>query len=199
MVTTRSAIQETKTYTLRNIDAKPKTLIVEHPVRPGYTLLNQKPVETTSSAYRFEVKLNPDSTEKFAVSEERLYDQTTAATNMTPDFLGTFVQNKALPEAGRRQLQQIADLKRQLAEADSQIRDTSAQVDEIIKDQDRIRQNIASLNNVSGQQDQVQKYSRQLSDQETRLAGLRDHLNELRKNKSALEKNVSAAIEKLSF
>src|SRR5579863_9563308 len=59
MLTLRAAIEETKTFTIRNVDAKPKTLIVEHPVRQGYKLLNQKPLETTSNAYRLEVKLAP--------------------------------------------------------------------------------------------------------------------------------------------
>ena len=57
MLTTRSAIDETKTYTIRNVDQKPKTLIIEQAQRPGYKLLGQKPTETTTTANRFEVKL----------------------------------------------------------------------------------------------------------------------------------------------
>src|ERR1039457_1247045 len=52
-LTTRLAQQETRTFTIRNVDQKPKTLIIEHPERPGYKLLNQKPSETTADAYRF--------------------------------------------------------------------------------------------------------------------------------------------------
>ena len=57
MLTTRSALQETKTYTIKNVDAKAKTLVIEHGQRPGYTLMERKPSETTPNAYRFEVKL----------------------------------------------------------------------------------------------------------------------------------------------
>src|SRR5262249_21697982 len=57
VLTSRVAAQETRTYTIKNVDAKAKTLIIEHPVRPQYTLLDRKPWEKTPRAYRFEVKL----------------------------------------------------------------------------------------------------------------------------------------------
>ena len=199
MLTTKVAVQETKTYTIRNVDAKAKTLIIEHPVRGGYTLLSQKPNETTANAYRFEVKVAPSSNEKFAVNEERVYDQTTSISNLSPDALFTYVQNKAIPEAARVRFQQMADLKRQIAEADRQTRETDSQITELIRDQERIRQNIMSLNNVSGQQDQVQKYSRALADQETRLASLRDAASELRKKKAGQESSLNKLIESLAF
>src|SRR5579872_4380859 len=76
ILTARSAMQETKTYSIRNIDAKTKTLVIEQTQRPEYKVLNPKPTENTATANRFEVKLGPDSTEKFPVAEERVYDTT---------------------------------------------------------------------------------------------------------------------------
>src|SRR5262245_37890651 len=49
--TTKMAAEETRAYTIRNVDARAKTLILEHPIRFGYTLLNQKPSEKTSANY----------------------------------------------------------------------------------------------------------------------------------------------------
>ncbi len=77
MLTTRQAVQETRTYTVRNVDQKAKTLIIEHAVRPGYTLLDRKPRETTSNAYRFEVKLAAGGTAELPVNEERVFDPAT--------------------------------------------------------------------------------------------------------------------------
>ena len=199
MLTARSAMQETKTYTIRNVDQKPKTLIIEHAQRPEYKLLNQKPVETTTNAYRFEVKLAADSTEKFPVGEERVYDSTTAVSSLTPDVLLTYLQNKAISDNGRRQIQQILDLKRQIADVDNQIRQADGEINNLTQDQNRIRQNMMSLNQVSGQQDQVQKYARQLATQEAQLAAARDRQSDLRKQKTAYESNLNALIEKLDF
>jgi hypothetical protein len=199
MLTTRAAIDETKTYTIRNVDQKPKTLIIEQAQRPEYKLLGQKPSETTTNAYRFEVKLSADGTEKFPVAEERVYDTTTAVSSLTPDVLLAYVQNKALSEAGRRQLQQIASAKRQIADFDNQIRQLDGNANTIVSDQNRVRENIESLNRVSGQQDQVQKYARQLATQESELAGVRDQLSDLKKKKAAQESSLNALIETLDF
>ena len=199
ILTARMAAQETRTYTIHNVDQKPKTLIIEHPARPQYKLLDLKPAEKTTSAYRFEVKLSAGATEKFPVSEERVYDNTIAFTNLTPDLLTTYIQNKSLSESARKQLEQIAAKKRQIAGNDSDLRRTEAQLNELVQDQDRIRRNISSLNQVSGQQQQVQNYARQLAAQEGQLATLRDRQAELQKRKTTLEAELNSSIETISF
>jgi hypothetical protein len=199
LLTTSSAIDETKTYTIRNVDQKPKTLIIEQPQRPEYKLVGQKPFETTASANRFEVKLGADATEKFPVTEERVFDTTTAISSLTPDVLLAYVQNKALPEVARRQLQQIAGVKRQIAGFDNQIRELDSNITSIVNEEVRIRQNIQSLNQVSGQQDQVQKYARQLATQEGELARLRDQASDLKKQRAAQESSLNTLIEMLAF
>ena len=199
VLTTRSALQETKTYTIRNVDPKAKTLVIEHNQRPGYTLLERKPSETTPSAYRFEVKLAAAGTETFPVREERVYDQSVAMTSLTSDVLATYVQNKALSETARRQLDQIAQRKIQVATNDAAIRQAEADVTSLTQDQNRLRSNIESLNRVSGQQDQVQAYARQLAAAETKLAALRDTQSDLRKKKAALESDLNSLLERTDF
>ncbi len=196
---TRSAIQETRTYTIRNVDAKAKTLIIEHPERAGYKLLNQKPSEKTSSAYRFEVKLPASGEEAFAVTEERTLDQTFAITSVTPDVLTTWVQNKALSDAGRRQLEQIAQKKREMADNDNALKNADTDLSNLTQDQQRIRSNIQSLNNVSGQQNAVQGYAQQLAASEAKIAAIRDRQAQLRTAKTRLESELNSMIEKAEF
>ena len=198
-LTTRLAQQETRTFTIRNVDQKAKTLIIEHPERAGFKLLNQKPTETTSDTYRFEVKISASGTQKFAINEEQLFDNTFAVSSLTPDVLLEYTQNKVISDTGRRQFQQILDLKRQIAGTDNQIRQTDTEISNMVNDQERVRRNIQSLNQVSGQQEQVQKYARQLSTQENQLATLRDHASELKKQKATVESNLNGLIERLDF
>jgi chromosome segregation ATPase len=113
--------------------------------------------------------------------------------------LVTYVHNGAISEAGRAQLQRIADLKSQDAEADRGLHDVDSQTASVTSDEERIRRNIASLNVVSGQQQQVQDYARQLATSEQQLAALRDRKAELQKKKSALEGEINKLIEALSF
>jgi hypothetical protein len=199
VLTARTAVEEVKTYTIKNVDAQAKTLIIEHAERSGYKLLNQKPAETTVNAYRFEVKLAASGNETFPVREERVYDQTTSLTNMTPDVLATWIQNKALSDDGRRELEQIAQKKRDIASNDAAQKQADKEVTDLTQDQGRIRSNIQSLNNVSGQQELVQQYARQLATVETKLASLRDTQSQLRRTRTTLESDLSTLMEKTDF
>jgi hypothetical protein len=199
VLTTRSAVEETKTYTIKNVDAKAKTLIIEHAERQGYKLLNQKPSETTANAYRFEVKLAASGSETFRVKEERVFDQTVALTSATQDNLTTWIQNKAVSDAGRRQLEQIAQKKREIADNNASLAFADGDLTNLTQDQQRIRSNIQSLNNVSGQQDLVQQYARQLAASETKLATIRDRQAQLRRTKTTLESELNSLIDKADF
>jgi chromosome segregation ATPase len=162
-------------------------------------LLNQKPAEKTATAYRFEIQLTAGATQEFAVSEERVYDQTYAVTNLTPDVLLEYVRNRSLSDAGRRQLQRIADQKSQVVETNRSLSDIGGQINNLTTDEDRIRRNIESLNSVSGQQQQVQNYARQLDAHEQQLAALRDSQAETEKKKAALEAELAKLVEALTF
>ena len=199
ILTTRNAALETLTYTIHNVDQKAKTLIIEHPARPEYNLLEPKPWEKTSNAYRFEVKLAPGATEKFPVTEERVYENSFVITDLTPDVLFTYVRNKTFSDAARKQLEQIANLKEQIAGAGREMQSLEGQINDIVSDQQRLRQNIGSLNQVSGQQQQVQAYAQRLASQESQLATLRDRRSELDKKRAALESEVSRSIEGMAF
>jgi phosphopantetheine adenylyltransferase len=199
ILSTKLAAEETRTYTARNVDQKAKTLIIEHPLRQGFTLLNQKPMEKTAAAYRFEIALPADSTQTFPVPEERIYSQTFAVSNLTPDVIVSYVRNVAISDAGKRQLQAVADKKDQVAGNDRAVEDAAAQVTSLTSDEDRIRRNIESLNNVSGQQQQVQNYARQLDTHEQQLAALRDQQADLQKKKAALSAELDKLIAGLAF
>jgi len=199
VLTTKSAIEETKTYTIKNVDPQRKTVIIEHKQRPGYKLLDAKPSETTADAYRFEVNVGGNATETFAVKEERVYDQTTSISSLTPEVIATYLQNRTLSEAGRRQLEQIAQKKREIAANDAQIRQAQADLSNLTQDEDRQRRNIESLRNVAGQQDLVQQYARQLAAAEAKLAGLRDQESALQKKKTSLEAELNGLLEKAEF
>ncbi len=197
-ILTRSALAETRTYTIKNIDAKAKTLLIEHRQRPGFKLLSPKPVETTANFYRFEVKLTPNSEAKLAIMEERLLENTIAVASLTPDLVALWSRNKALSEDGRQRLDAILAKKREVAENDASIRRTEVEINELNQDQSRLRENLNALNRVTGQQEQVQRYAKQLADQEAQMAALRDRLSAARKRKGVLESEQAALIEALA-
>jgi peptidoglycan hydrolase CwlO-like protein len=109
------------------------------------------------------------------------------------------MQNKALSDAGRRQLEQIAAKKREVATNDAQLRQAQADLNSLTQDEERQRRNIESLRNVAGQQNLVQQYAGQLAAAEVKLAGLRDQQSELQRKKTTLEGELNGLIEKAEF
>ena len=61
-----------RVYTLRNNDTTARTVVVEHPLRAGWTLVGTPlPVETSATAYRFAVPVEPQHTATLTVEEKR--------------------------------------------------------------------------------------------------------------------------------
>jgi chromosome segregation ATPase len=110
-----------------------------------------------------------------------------------------YVRNRSLSDAARKQLQAIAAQKSQIAENDRALAVAQKEYNDVNADEDRIRRNIQSLNAVSGQQQQVQNYARQIDTAEQQLASLRDRQAELQKKKAALESELNRLVESLAF
>ncbi len=200
LLVTRSAVIQKRIYAVRNVDPRAKTLIIEYPVRPSYKLIDTAaPMETARDVYRFEVKVPANGNVDFPVTEENVYDQQTAISNITPDSLAVYIRNKTISDAARRQLQQIADVKTQLVANDKQKSKIDGDIQNTTRDEDRNRQNIASLSQVSGQQQIVQDYARKLSDQEAQIAKLRDQQTALETQRTSLLSQLNSLIEKLEF
>ena len=72
-------------------------------------------------------------------------------------------------------------------------------INDLTQDETRVRSNIQSLNNVSGQQDLVQQYARQLSQIETKLNALRETQNQLRRTGATLQSDLNQLMERIDF
>ncbi len=200
LLTSKAAQSEKKTFAVKNVDPRAKTLIIEYPVRYGYDLIDTaKPAETARDVYRFEVKLPASGSLDFPVTAERVYDTQISVSSLNPNDILVYLRNKNVTDTAKRQLQQIADMKTQIASLDAEKRSATDEVNNISRDEERNRQNIASLSNVSGQQQIVQDYARRLTDQETQIAKLRDRAGALDQQRGRLQAELNGLIEKLDF
>jgi regulator of replication initiation timing len=199
ILTLRNSRLNTKTFTIHNVDNKPKTVIIEHPVRPEFNLVDAKPVEKTANAYRFEVQIAANETKKFPLTEEHIFNMDLAVTNLTHDQLLSYVRNRELNEQGRQRLEQLANLKRQIADTDREIQRHQEQVQSLFEDQNRLRNNISTLRSVAGQDGMVQEYANKLSQQERELVSLRDRQSQLKQQRDDLQRQENELIETMEF
>jgi len=63
--------RQVKTYTVKNRNDAQRTVLVEHPVNNAFTLVGEKPRETASDFYRFEVRVPAGDSKKLEVTQER--------------------------------------------------------------------------------------------------------------------------------
>ena len=72
---TTTKLRETKTYAVKNRNPQGRTVLIERPVRPGFKLVSKdRPAETASDAYRFELKVPAGQTAKETVTESATSD-----------------------------------------------------------------------------------------------------------------------------
>lgn len=199
VITIHYANVEKRVYTVKNVDAKPKTLIIEQPTRDGYSIMSPKPSERTSAASRFEVKLESNGQGALEVQSEYPTFDSITIQNANTDVVATVVQNKALSAKGQQQLQKILDTKRQLEQIDADLASVGAEVTDTGNDQARWRQNIDSLRGVPGQEEQVRKYASELAESDVAQVKLRDQQHQLEQKKKALDQDLRDQFQKLDF
>jgi hypothetical protein len=186
-------------YTIKNVDAKAKTLVIQQDGLHEYNVISPKPSERTATAYRFEVRVPANGEQTLKVEQEKVTSDTIAVSSSTVDSLLEVIRNKKISAAGRQQLQAIADLKQQVAQNVISLDAGKTSIDELTQDQTRLRENIDSLNRVKGQEEQVRQYSLKLNENEGKLAQLRDQRTELVRTSARLKAELQGAIGKLAF
>ncbi len=193
-------LTEKKTYIVRNNDEKPRAVVLEHPVRSGWTLVETPPAAESSASYhRFRVEAKPKTTTEFAVREENPQQTTFALTNITPEMIALWVRERTIDKQIEQALAGIIAKKNQIADLDRQMREADQEIERMFRDQQRIRENLARLGNSPEEAQLRQRYVRQLGTQETQLATLRDKRAILEQQRNAAQKELDALIQNLSF
>jgi len=133
-------------YTADNKGAKEKTLVVEHPVRPGWKLVETpKPFESTPTHYRFKGAAPAGKATTLLVKEEMLQNETIAMLSTDIAQLSVFAQQWELSREVRdavngaiRRKQAVIDLEREIAARNQRLA-------EITAEQNRIRENMKTV------------------------------------------------------
>lgn len=172
---TISEEREKKTYIVRNEDTTPRTLIIEHPTRPEWKLAadGPQPEEKVSGLYRFRLTLEPKKTERLVINESKPQFTQYELKAVTDEQIDLLLRQKSISSEVEKSLRRILSQKNVVAEYDSQIKTQQQQIDQIFGDQARLRESMKSLKGSTEEKTLLQRYIRQLDDEETQLEGLR--------------------------
>ena len=193
-------VVEKKTYVIRNNDQRTRSVVVEHPVRAGWTLVETpKAAESTASYHRFRVEVKPKTTTEFAVREENPRQTTYAIRNITPEQIKLWVRQKTIDVAIERALQRIVAKKNKIDGLKKRVASLEKDEKEIFRDQQRVRENLRRLGRTPEEANLRLRYIRQLEKQEDRLGRLRAERARSEDARSAAQKQLDEMLEKLAF
>jgi DNA repair exonuclease SbcCD ATPase subunit len=162
--------RETKTYTVKNRNAQDRTVLIEHPVRPGFNLVSKdKPAETARDVYRFELKVPAGKSAKEVVTEEHDITSTVLLTNSPDEQIRIFLQSPVVSEKVKAGLKKAQELRTEWGRTQREIAEQQRQLQTITEDQARLRANLREvpqssplhkryLDKLNKQEDEVEKY-----------------------------------------
>ena len=175
MLTTTSEERAKKTYIVRNEDSTARALVIEHPARPEWKLAEDgpKPEEKASGLYRFRLNIEPKQTEKLVVNEAKPLYTRYSLTAVTDEEIELFLRQKSINPEIEKALHAIVAQKNVIADFDVKIKAQQKAIERIFADQGRLRENMKALKGSTEEKALLQRYTRQLDEEETELEGMR--------------------------
>ena len=187
-------------YRIRNEDATPRTLVIEHPVRAGWTLNpTPAPAETTASAHRFRVPVAARAEATLSLTERLAGEARFSIDQMNDRLIASFGQRGVSVEELRRFLQPVIDARTRLADSERRAQELATQVSAVGSDQERMRENMKALGTSRQERALKERYTRELGAQEDRLQALQKNIAAADAERDQRRSELSALMQKLTF
>ena len=192
--------REERTYTIRNRDTSPRTVIIEHPARTGWKLVDGvEPAESSASYHRFRLTADPKKTTTLAVKEYHPISKRYALTNVTDSVIEYFVNQNTINTEVEKALRRVVEQKNAIAALDAEVASRKAQISSISEDQQRVRENMKALKGSSEEKALVERYARELNQQEDQVQSLQHEISDLQQKRDAAQKTLNEMIEGLQL
>jgi len=178
--------QQTRSFTVKNSGSKAKKVLIEHNKSGDWKLISPaKADDTTRDRYRFVVMAEPGKPSTLDVVEERLFQQTVAVTNLDDNSIRYYSSLAITSGKVKEALANVIKLKNELGLISRERQVLQAEIAEIDREQNRIRQNMPQLEKNS---ELYGRYVAKLNDQETRIETLRVQIEAKLKQEQAKQK-----------
>jgi hypothetical protein len=194
-------LRETRTYTISNSDTTERNVIIEHPMREGWHFINEqlKPEESSSSYYRFRVKIAPASSEKLVIAEYYPQESTYALTTLDENTIGLILRTNEIQPEIESALRKLLAKKDEIADLQRQLQERRNEIGSINTEQARIRENMKSLKGSSEEKALVQRYVNGLNQQEDRLAVVNSEISAKEVELNARQSEYQVMAESIAF
>jgi hypothetical protein len=200
-MTTTSEDREKKTYIVRNEDTTSRTLVIEHAARPEWKLAEDspKPEEKAAGLYRFRVNVEPKTTERLVINEAKPLLTHYALNAVTDDQIELFLRQKSINPDIEKALRAIVTQKNVVADFDAKSKAQQKAIDQIFTDQGRLRENMKALKGSAEEKALLQRYTKQLDEEETQLDAQRKKMQEMQSQRDKSNNDLQKMIQELQL
>jgi hypothetical protein len=196
-----SELQERTLYTVRNQDEGTRTLVIEHPARPEWKLANgaKEPEERAPGIYRFNMEVPSKATASLPVEESRTLQTTYQISDLDSDRIALFAKNGTINPEMAQALSKVTAQKAVVAKLEEEMENRQKDIDRIVEDQGRLRENMKALRGSAEEKALLQRYTRQLDEQETQLEALRKKIQDTEGQRDKANDELEKMIDSLQL
>jgi hypothetical protein len=188
---------QTKNYSVRNKAAEKKNIVIEHPFRSEWKLIEPpKPVERTPSVYRFQLAVDAGKSEKLTINEDQLTRENVGIVSADINALLFYSRSKVISPKIKGALEKVVERRNAISELERRNALLTQQLGEITQEQTRIRENMKT---VSQNSEIYTRYIKKFDAQETQIEDFREQLRKLRAEEEAQRKQLEEYISGLEL
>jgi archaellum component FlaC len=200
LMTQSTQEREENTYTIRNRDTSQRTVVIEHPARPGWKLTDdEKPAESSASFHRFRMTVDSKKTETLLVKEYRPVTNSYQLSNVTEDQIKFFLTQKMINPEIEHALRKLIAQKSSIAVLDAEVGSRKSKISGISDDQQRLRENMKALKGSVEEKALLARYVRELNEQEDHVQSLQHEVADLQQKREAAQRTLDDMIEGLQM
>ncbi len=201
VLTQISELQQRTLYTVRNEDEAARQLVIEHPARYSWTLVkgSKEPEEKAPGVYRFRMEVPAKATATLPVEEAHVQETSYQLSDLNDDQIALFVRQQTITPKMQQALAKITAQKAVVAKLEEEMENRQKDIERIVDDQGRLRENMKALRGSTEEKALLQRYTRQLDEQETRLDGLRKKIEETEAQRDQANDLLEKMIEDLQI
>jgi hypothetical protein len=196
-----SELHERTLYTVRNQDDSSRVLVIEHAARFDASLAKgtKEPEERAPGLNRFQLDIPAKASVSLPVEEVRAIQTDYQLANIDDAQIAVFTKNGAVTPEMAEALQKIAAQKAIVSKLEEDMENRQKDIDRIVADQARLRENMKALKGSSEEKTLIQRYTGQLDQQETQLESLRKNIQDTEARRDKANDELANMIDNLDL
>jgi hypothetical protein len=192
--------RDSRKYTLHNADTTSRDVVIEHPARENWKLVEgPKPEETSASYLRFRVTVPAGQSGNLKIEEFHPENSEFVLTNLDDKQVAFITQQRQITPAMQDAFRRVLDQKNKVDSLNTQIRNRQHEVETITKDQARLRENMKALKGSAEEKALLLRYTRQLDSQEDRLNALAKEISDLQEKQTQARNQLDQIVQQITL